>query len=229
MSRAYYNHRYSDDLDFFVNSDDNYQQYVALTLSRLKENGYNWGGNEGIVSSNTFTTLKVRKGTNDTSLKLDFVNDYAVRFDDVVETKLYYRTDSVRNIISNKLSAVFRFSPKDVADIREIAIRGKIDWNQSITEARQKEGGIELTYIADIMRGIPKTEFEKIIWTKPQEWEEFQKDIECIVYDMISCTSQLEKPHTISSTKAEYLKIINEAAADCKSNGDKPKRNLNRD
>ena len=32
LSRAYYRHRYSDDLDFFVNNDNSFNQYVDAVL-----------------------------------------------------------------------------------------------------------------------------------------------------------------------------------------------------
>lgn len=35
LSRFYYNHRYSDDLDFFVHNDDNYAHHVQTVLSLL--------------------------------------------------------------------------------------------------------------------------------------------------------------------------------------------------
>ena len=40
LSRAYYNHRYSDDLDFFVNSDDEYEDQVKEVFYKLKEDGF---------------------------------------------------------------------------------------------------------------------------------------------------------------------------------------------
>ena len=38
LSRHYFNHRFSDDLDLFVNSDSNYSRHVAQTLNALEEN-----------------------------------------------------------------------------------------------------------------------------------------------------------------------------------------------
>jgi len=63
-----------------------------------------------------FTTLKVRKDS-DILLKLDFVNELVPHYGEVIETDLFYRTDSIRNMLSNKLSAIFRYAAKDIADI----------------------------------------------------------------------------------------------------------------
>ena len=154
---------------------------------KLKEDGFFWDPDVDFISNKTFTSFKVGWSKSDTLLKLDFVNDVAVRFDDIVKTNLYYQTDSIRNMLSNKLTAIFRFAAKDVADIREIALRENVDWNQSIKDARQKEAGVEIPIICDILQGMPESEFETIAWTKKPSWEEFRADIERIVLDMMRC------------------------------------------
>jgi hypothetical protein len=89
-------------------------------------------------------------------------------------------------MFSNKLTALFRFAAKDVADIREIALHEKIDWWQAINDARQKEAGIEIPIVCDILQEMPQSEFETVVWTKKPSWEEFRGDIERIVYEMIN-------------------------------------------
>jgi len=185
LSRAYYNHRYSDDLDFFVNQSQTYDDQLNKVLALLQENGYNWDTNNEYTRAKNFTTLKVRKDT-DVLLKLDFVNDLVSHYGEIIETDLFYRTDSVRNILSNKLSAIFRYAAKDIADIREIALHENVDWPTVINEARNKEAGLELVYVSEILTSIPQNEFETIAWTKKPNWQEFRNDIDRIVHEMIS-------------------------------------------
>ena len=185
LSRAYYNHRYSDDLDFFLSQSQAYDEQLDAVFALLKENGFMWSTENDFVRSENFTTCKVRKDT-DVLLKLDFVNDLVPCFAGTNKTSLFVRTDSIRNILSNKLSAIFRYAAKDVVDIREIALHESIDWSAIIQEARQKEAGIELTYISEILTGMPQSEFETISWVKKPDWDEFRRDIERIVFDMIS-------------------------------------------
>ena len=186
LSRAYYNHRYSDDLDFFLNQSQDYDEELDEVLALLKEDGFHWDIKNDYTRSRNFTTLKIGYSGSQPILKLDFVNDNAPLFGEIQKTDLFNRTDSIRNIFSNKLSAIFRYAPKDIADIREIAIQETIDWSSIISEARQKEAGLELIYIGEILKGIPKSEFEKIAWTKKPDWEVFRNDIDRIVYEMIS-------------------------------------------
>jgi predicted nucleotidyltransferase component of viral defense system len=187
LSRGYYNHRYSDDLDFFVNNDDEYSNQIKEVFFFLLEDGFFWDTNYDFLSRKTFTTFKVGWNKSDALLKLDFVNDVASHFGEIIKTGLFIRTDSIRNILSNKLTCIFRYAAKDVADIREIALQEKVDWSQAIHDARHKEAGIEIPILCDILRGMPKSEFETIAWVKKPEWEEFRSDIDRIIYDMMSC------------------------------------------
>ena len=186
LSRAYYHHRYSEDLDFFIDKSQTFDEQLDKVLAMLNENGFVWNVNEEFTRAENFTTIKVRKDSSVT-LKLDFVNDLVPHFGEINTTDLFYRTDSIQNILSNKLSAIFRFAAKDIADIREIALHENVNWPEAIHDARQKEAGLELIYITEILTGMPKSEFETIAWVKKPEWDEFRKDIEEIVFNMLNC------------------------------------------
>jgi len=185
LSRAYYRHRYSDDLDFFINNVPNFDEQLDDCLDRLKENGFFWNEHKEFIRNKNFMSFKVGWNKSDVLLKLDFVNDLVPHFGEIVSTPLFSRVDPIRNILSNKLSALFRYAAKDVADIREIALRESVDWGQAISEAREKEGGLELTYISEILTSMPEREFDKIIWVEKPSWETFQADIRRIVLDIL--------------------------------------------
>jgi len=185
LSRAYYNHRYSDDLDFFLDRSMTYDEQLDKVLAMLRENGFTWSVEEDYTRSENFTTIKVKK-SSETLLKLDFVNDSVPMFGEVIKTDLFYRTDSIRNILSNKMSAIFRFAAKDIADIREIALHECVNWTEVIKEARQKEAGLELVYVSQILTGMPEKEFETIAWVKKPDWKDFQEDIKKIAFDMLN-------------------------------------------
>ena len=184
LSRGYYNHRYSDDLDFFLDRSQTYDEQLDKVLAMLNDNGYSWDTAKGFVRAENFTTIVVKKDS--LNLKLDFVNDLVPHFGGVVKTDIYYRTDSIRNILSNKLSAVFRYAAKDIADIREIALHEEIDWASIIQEARQKEAGLDLTYVSEILQSMPKNEFDTIAWVEKPDWVKFKDDISNIIFDMLN-------------------------------------------
>jgi predicted nucleotidyltransferase component of viral defense system len=185
LSRAYYNHRYSDDLDFFLNNSQTYNEQLDKVFALLQENGFAWSTKDEYTRAKDFTTVKVSKDS-EVLLKLDFVNDRVPHYGEIIETNLFNRTDSIRNMLSNKLSAIFRYAAKDIVDIREIALHETIDWSTIIHEARQKEAGLEYLYISEILTGMPQSEFETIAWTTKPDWEVFRNDIDHIVLQMIS-------------------------------------------
>jgi hypothetical protein len=125
-------------LDFFVNADPDYETQTDVILDKLRNDGFVWDAATDFVKTIGFRTLKVRRGNSGAALKIDFVNDSAPHFGDFTKTDFFDRIDSVRNILSNKLGAVFRLAGKDVADIREIALHESIDWAQIISEARHE-------------------------------------------------------------------------------------------
>jgi len=96
LGRGYYGHRYSDDLDFFLCSDDRFNEQVESVLAGLR-------------------LASFRRDES-----RDFVNDAAPRYGEIVATPVFARTDSVRNILDNKLTALFHFESKDVADLHAI-------------------------------------------------------------------------------------------------------------
>jgi hypothetical protein len=151
----------------------------------LQESGFIIDKENDFILRPEFVSLKVGWKQSDVLLKLDFINDIPVHFGEIVQTPVFCRTDSVRNMLSNKLGALFRYAAKDVSDIREIALHEHFNWTDILKEARQKDGGLELSYIAEILKGMTQKYFDTINWVKKPSWEDFQDDIQTIVKDMI--------------------------------------------
>jgi hypothetical protein len=187
LSRVYYRHRYSDDLDFFVNNCDEFQHWVKKVLVGLETAGYSWDPEKGFVQSPNFVSLILLDVSKNTRLKIDFVNDTVAHYGDFAESDLFARVDSVRNILSNKLGAVFRYSAKDIADIREIALHQSFDWTDMLIESRSKDRGIEAVAIAEVLIGVPQTAFESILWQNPTPtWPVFIADVKQIAQDLLT-------------------------------------------
>jgi len=70
LSRVYLEHRYSDDLDFFVNGTGNFKEQVNIIIKALVKSGLHI---DTSVADDGFARIFVFE--NDCSLKLDFVND----------------------------------------------------------------------------------------------------------------------------------------------------------
>jgi hypothetical protein len=188
LSRGYYNHRYSDDLDFFVDNSKTFDEQVDACFDILKSGGFRWDEHTEFIRNAGFVSLKVYMDNPDICLKLDFVNDLVPHFGEFVSLPLYHRVDPVQNILSNKIGALFRGAGRDVADIREIALHESFAWDDVISEASEKDAGVGLELISGLLDTVPKWAYDQVNWKAPApSWEEFDADVKRIVHDMIRC------------------------------------------
>jgi hypothetical protein len=186
LNRGFFNRRYSDDLDFFMSAGDSFSDCVESILAGLEVNGFHIDDSSDSLRTVAFCTFYVRETDGgEKTLKLDFVNDVAAHFGGVLPTRLFPRTDSPRNILSNKITALFRFEAKDVADIHTICSNLGFSWPEIIDEARQKELGLEPPLAAEILAGIPREDFLSIRWIERPSWDSFRRDLDRIAEDIV--------------------------------------------
>ena len=135
LSRFYKEKRYSDDLDFFTNQSLRY----SFAIKKIKQALQTKFHLKVEVESKNFTRFLI----NDL-LQLDFVNDIALRYKDVVVTSQNYLIDNIENILSNKLTAIIgRDNPKDVFDIYLIWKFYTFSWEDILDSAHKKAGFLD--------------------------------------------------------------------------------------
>lgn len=183
LSRAYLHHRYSDDLDFFVNDDEAYTTQVERIYRSMQSYGLTI---EKSVFHESFSRLFVHENTdkNKTTLKIDFVNDIEYRVGKPEKTSLFIRTDSVRNILSNKISALGRLETKDVADIIFIALNYSFNWKEIFSEASQKDLWVNPVDTAALLENFPTEKIDEIAWTT-QKIKPSKQDVQAWIKQMI--------------------------------------------
>ncbi len=181
MSRHFLNHRYSDDLDLFVNSHPSFRSLIDAieTAFRDKQVCY-----RTLTRSADFVRLEVT-GTRDTHLKLDLVNDLVCHVDGFESSPNLGRVDNVFNILSNKISAIPRLEIKDFADIVFIAGRYKYNWEVLINEANQKDEWVNPLDLARYFIEVDAKRFELIHWIKPVSIANIMHSCEIIADDII--------------------------------------------
>ncbi len=186
LSRFYFSHRYSDDLDLFVNNDNNFDDEIGLIFKTLDERQVDDNfiiDRQNIVKSNNFMQILISKDM--TQLKIDFVNDVASHFGEFITDKRLGKIDSLRNILSNKFSALFRFEVKDVVDIWVICKHFKCDFREIIEEAKSKEAGVDPVAIFEILTTFPLEKLDLIKWIDKPDPDIFKKDITLIADDIL--------------------------------------------
>jgi predicted nucleotidyltransferase component of viral defense system len=189
LSRHYFNHRYSDDLDLFVNACEQYQEMVSRVLNRLMEPQSEISfqvEKDTITRYENYTQFFVNNPSSpELRLKIDLVNDVAEHFGKNEYHQKLGAIDSWCNILSNKITAIFRFEPKDIADIWIIAKNKTFDWKSIIREAKTKEAGVEPEQIFKIIKSFPIAELNMIKWVKIPDFNAIQRDLDIIAEDIL--------------------------------------------
>lgn len=190
LSRFYLNHRYSDDLDFFVHQKDDFLTDVRKIIAKLKLH-FNletrlMTADFAQVFIHTDEFYKKYREQFQAKLKVDFVNEREIpHFGDLKRFDSFSRGDNLRNMLSNKITAITRLEPKDVADIWFICKKFSFKWDEIIREADQKEA-IEELMVFELLKTFPTHMFKQIRWTKPIKIENFEKDRQIILRDIIT-------------------------------------------
>lgn len=160
LSRGYFHHRYSDDLDFFVNQSPDYLDIVEQIIADLSSHF------SVTIShrSSHFTSLVINE-----VLKVDFVNDVSFHSGSLMSLPLFFQVDNIHNILSNKLSALIsRDEPKDVVDIWIIAKNQVTDWPTIFRDTNSKATGIFPPDIARRLSEFPPELLNVIKWLPDQ-------------------------------------------------------------
>jgi len=101
LGRFYLNHRYSEDLDFFVNAHPKYHKYIdEIKRNIVKKFDVNI---EQAVFADEFTRFFISE--DDLNLKIDLVNDIDYRTGNSIQTS-YGAVETPANILSNKIAAI---------------------------------------------------------------------------------------------------------------------------
>ncbi len=160
LSRGYYNHRYSDDLDYFVNDHSEFQKIAERQVEKLN----------GI-----FTDVKVamrdssfyRIFASEEKLKIELINDVPSHIGTLANHSSLGVIDSKENILANKLTAVVdRALPKDLTDLYFL-LKDGLSIKQSLLDAHSKAAGLSPLFIAKIFAEFNYELIEEIKWVTP--------------------------------------------------------------
>lgn len=187
LSRFYFKHRYSDDLDLFVNDDSSFGEYCTSFYQKLIDSQTKFNfiiDKQRLKLSNNFMQIFISK--NDLELKIDLVNDVAPHYGEFLFDEALGKIDSLRNILSNKFSALYRFEPKDIADIWIICKNFKCNFKEIIPEAKNKEAGVDPVSIFEILNSFPVDKLNLIKWVRKPNPLQFKNDLSIIADDIFN-------------------------------------------
>jgi len=181
LGRFYLNHRYSEDLDFFVNNDKLYPEYIKDLMKKIT-GIFNVEIQESLFTED-FTRLFIC--SENTKLKIELVNDIAYYAGRKAKYIFGY-IDTPLNILSNKLVAIInRDEPKDIYDILKISENYSFRWTDIFYHSKQKAVINELD-VEERLATFPAEWLQEVVWLEaPPEKEFFERRIKQIADDFI--------------------------------------------
>lgn len=182
LSRVYLQHRYSDDLDFFVNDAKDFKIQMNHVIGSLKNSGFDFSIS---TIDESFARLFITE--DEAVLKLDFVNDVTYRSGAAISTSLFHKTDNIDNILSNKITALGRYAAKDVIDIIYICGRHQFNWEMIMSDAVKKDLWVNEVEVAQILEQFPVSKKDEINWIgSPPSEKWISEKIAIIIGDIIT-------------------------------------------
>lgn len=176
LARFYFQHRESVDLDLFTQNQKTDFSIVNLEIERIgRELGL-----ETIKQVTTDTFLQfIFQDSQQDLLKIDLVKDIPVHFGEFKQ-KGNIRLDSLENIGSNKITAIFgRTDHKDFIDLYYILNETNFTFEHLVSLAKQKDLGLTDFYLANSIDQI-EIASQMPILLKPlniKEYNEFYKKL----------------------------------------------------
>ncbi len=159
LGRFYLNHRYSEDLDFFVNANNQYPRYISEIKKKLGT-AFSFDLQRSLFAEE-FTRLFISE--NEIDLKIDLVNDVDY-YPGNPASYQFGTIDTPLSILSNKLAAIIgRDEPKAVYDIVHISLNYSFNWQEIFYHSKQKTVINELD-VEQRMCTFPVSWLENINW-----------------------------------------------------------------
>lgn len=174
-SRGYLNHRFSDDLDLFVDDDPHFALWSARVIQALSH--HNSWQCEILLQEERFVRLVVIEAS--VSLKIECINDVPARVGSVRLHPLLGRLDSPENILANKITALIdREEPKDFADIWGFCCQMQLSLLEAITGAQGKAAGIFHADLARLLLSATRDDWVSVRWITAPAAEQFLSDLQ---------------------------------------------------
>lgn len=174
LGRLYLQHRYSDDLDLFVNDDDRFAVWADRLVEAWRQDS-RWRVD---VQRRDPRFTRVLLVAGEVPLKVEFVNDVRGRVGVPARHPGFGLVDTKENILANKVTALLdREEPKDVADIWGLCARGGLSLTEAIEGASGKAVGIFAADVARALLRVTEADWRLVRWISPPPVDEFVSDL----------------------------------------------------
>ena len=181
LSRKYLKHRYSDDLDFFVNTDSKFKNYINKIEEKLSLTCNNFNV---LTRADDFVRIVTTKDS-EIELKIDFISDVEYHYGGFEQDEKLGKIDNIQNILSNKISALPRLEVKDFIDVVFIARALSFSWKEIIDQAIKKDAWTNPIDISKLFNTIDPNLLKLIKWAHPVDENKIERDFQIIATDVL--------------------------------------------
>lgn len=173
-SRGYLNHRFSDDLDLFVNDDSRFGLWADRLVAAASAMP-GWQVSVGLRELRFVRFSVVEAGLN---LKVELVNDVPSRVGRISIHPSLGRLDNAENILANKLTALAdRQEPKDLADVWGFCARMGLSLAAALEGAHGKAAGLFPVDLARVLLSATSSDWSLVRWIEAPPVEQFLSDL----------------------------------------------------
>lgn len=173
-SRGYLQHRFSDDLDLFVNNDEHFGLWVRQLVQALE----GIAGCQLKVLDRQERFVRLRLISTDLFLKIELINDVPARVGEITIHEFLGRLDSAENILANKITAAIdRQEPRDLADIWGFCRKMSLQLRPAIDIAHSKAAGIYPPDLARLLCSATEEDWRLVQWIDPPDLALYLNDL----------------------------------------------------
>jgi hypothetical protein len=173
-SRGYLHHRFSDDLDLFVNDKPAFTLWADRLIQALGKVP-DWK-----IEISLREQRFVRASLSDTRtvLKIEMINDVPSHIGEFRLDPVLGKLDSPENILANKVTAlVDREEPKDMADIWGFCCRMGLSLSTALEDAESKAAGIFPAEVARRLCSATRDDWKLVRWIEAPDSDQFISDL----------------------------------------------------
>jgi hypothetical protein len=175
LSRGYLDHRFSDDLDLFVNDDERFHLWADRCIQTLTSST-RW---TCLIDQREDRFIRLAVAQENLSLKIEMINDVPSRIGEPWLHPVLGRIDTAENILANKITAILsREAPKDLADIWGLCCKKKLPIMDAITGAQGKAAGVFPVDLARVLCSATLADWELVRWIEAPEPTGYLHDLD---------------------------------------------------
>lgn len=174
VSRGYLNHRFSDDLDLFVNFAPEFALWSGQIIDTLSQ--FEPQHTTVVLRQQHFVRLLLTH--KDVTLKIEMINDVPSHIGQIVQHPILGRIDSAENILANKLTALIgREEPRDLADVWGLCTKLGLSIQDAIEGANSKATGIYPLDLARRLCSATQKDWKLVRWIEPPDSAKYLEEL----------------------------------------------------